>query len=619
LSGAFNIALLDSSSNPVALSVGNNNASTTYSGVFSSTGSLTKSGTGTLTLSGANTYSGSTTVSGGTLVLSGVANANNSNIAVSNAANLGFSAASGSYSFTKAITGTAGSITFNVDGDTSATGNNDGTNFTLANTGTFTGTVVINTGLVAPSADSAFGAAANVIQLNAASGASSGLLDAPGGTFILPATRSIQLVNAGGNGIFRTYGSGRVFEIAGVISGAGNLVATDLGTLELAGTNTFTGTANGEDGTLNLANTLALQNSTLIGAAGGVVFNSSVSSHAFTLGGLSGAFNIALLDSSSNPVALSVGNNNASTTYSGVFSSNGSLTKIGTGTLMLTNTNNSYSGGTTVSGGTLQLGDGVSNNGAVAGNITDNATLAFANPAAQTYGGIVSGSGGVTVSGSGVETLSNVSSYSGMTNVTGGTLVVSGSLSATSRVNVIGGTLGGGGLIANNVVVGTGSGAPSVIKPSAGSGVVGTVLTVLNNLTLSGSDAAYQFTLNSSNANGITDKLNVGNTLAIGTGATLTGLDFGGGTVPIGTQYIIATAFNVTGFFANAPQGSLINIGSNEYTIDYTANSDQEIVLTAAVPEPATWVAMLSGLGLLVGLQRLRRKGLGNLPGGSCE
>ena len=51
------------------LATGNTN-NTTFSGVISNTGGLTKQGSGTMTLSGANTFSGATTVSAGTLVLS---------------------------------------------------------------------------------------------------------------------------------------------------------------------------------------------------------------------------------------------------------------------------------------------------------------------------------------------------------------------------------------------------------------------------------------------------------------------------------------------------------------------------------------------------------------------
>ena len=52
------------------LSIGNNNLSTTFSGVIQESGALTKVGTGTLTLTGANTYIGATTVSAGTLIVS---------------------------------------------------------------------------------------------------------------------------------------------------------------------------------------------------------------------------------------------------------------------------------------------------------------------------------------------------------------------------------------------------------------------------------------------------------------------------------------------------------------------------------------------------------------------
>ena len=67
LSGAGNLKI---GSNAIILNNAEN-ANTTFSGVISGSGSVTKTGAGTMTLSGANTYSGATTVSGGTLLLTG--------------------------------------------------------------------------------------------------------------------------------------------------------------------------------------------------------------------------------------------------------------------------------------------------------------------------------------------------------------------------------------------------------------------------------------------------------------------------------------------------------------------------------------------------------------------
>ena len=120
----------------------------------------------------------------------------------------------------------------------------------------------------------------------------------------------------------------------------------------LTNVNTFSGNTNVASGSLVLANSGALTNSTL--TSGGIVFDQSVSSHAFTVGGLSGNFPLVLQDDANNPVALSVGNNNLSSTYAGILSGNGSLTKIGSGLLSLAASANSFSGGVTLNTGVLQ-------------------------------------------------------------------------------------------------------------------------------------------------------------------------------------------------------------------------------------------------------------------------
>ncbi|MFI5377705.1 MAG: autotransporter-associated beta strand repeat-containing protein, partial [Tepidisphaerales bacterium] len=150
--------------------------------------------------------------------------------------------------------------------------------------------------------------------------------------------------------------NGFASSITGNISGNGNLTKAGPGTLTLAGPNTWGGTLSvaGGAGNVILMDANALQNATL--TPGGVVFDASVPGPAFTVGGLTGANGLVLQDNAGipDPVALTVGNNNVSSTYSGALSGPGSLTKVGTGTLTLSG-NSSYTGGTNLSAGQLNI------------------------------------------------------------------------------------------------------------------------------------------------------------------------------------------------------------------------------------------------------------------------
>jgi autotransporter-associated beta strand protein len=108
----------------------------------------------------------------------------------------------------------------------------------------------------------------------------------------------------------------------------------------------------------------------------------------------------------------------------------GGLTKLGPGLLTL-NAANGYSGLTTVNAGTLQLGDGVANNGSVNGAINNNSALVFANPTSQVYGGAISGSGSVTKTGPGTLVVAFNQTYSGPTAINAG--VVQLGTGATDR------------------------------------------------------------------------------------------------------------------------------------------------------------------------------------------
>ena len=156
--------------------------------------------------------------------------------------------------------------------------------------------------------------------------------------------------------------------LPGVISDSGSLTKNGTGTLTLSGTNTFTGTTRINAGTLTLNNALALQSSTLdlnSGDSGSLSFGTL---ELATFGGLTGSRNLTLQNGASVSVAFTVGNNNTDKTYSGVLSGSGSLARTGTGTLTLSN-RNTYSGGTTISVGTLFL-SGAANRLATSGSIT---------------------------------------------------------------------------------------------------------------------------------------------------------------------------------------------------------------------------------------------------------
>ncbi|WP_241133581.1 autotransporter-associated beta strand repeat-containing protein [Achromobacter insuavis] len=203
-------------------------------------------------------------------------------------------------------------------------------------------------------------------------------------------------------------GAGYTATIAAVLDGAARLVKTDLGTLVLSGINTYAGgtAINGgvlqvsQDANLGAAGTaLSLDGGTLRAAG------SFATARATTLGAGGGSFEVT----GANVLMLNSAVNGA-----------GALGKLGTGTLVL-GADNGYTGGTTISAGTLQLGAGGAT-GSLLGNVTNNGTLAFNRGNTYTYAGVVSGTGGVTQLGSGATVLTGANTYTGGTTISAGTL-----------------------------------------------------------------------------------------------------------------------------------------------------------------------------------------------------
>ncbi|GFZ92994.1 autotransporter-associated beta strand repeat-containing protein [Dyella caseinilytica] len=238
-----------------------------------------------------------------------------------------------------------------------------------------------------------------------------------------------------------------------------------------------------------------MSSATVVNNAGSTVFVTGIAgdNSALSMGSLSGGGDVLLgtnYDANNNPLplTLTLGGLNQNDTIGGVIddsainsgvSAGDSVTKIGTGTLTLTDTN-TYTGVTTVSNGTLQLGNG-GTTGSVAGNIEDDATLVFNHSNAVNYGGTLSGSGAIIQQGAGSLTLDgNNSAFSGTTTVANGSLVVGSVIGngATLGGNVLvdnGATLSGLGTISGDVNVQSGG----IVTPGSAFGA----LTVNGNFT----------------------------------------------------------------------------------------------------------------------------------------
>ena len=257
-----------------------------------------------------------------------------------------------------------------------------------------------------------------------------------------------------GSLVFNRFGSS---SYGGVISGTGSVTKSGEGIQTLSGANNYTGGTTLNAGTLQLGNDTAAGTGTLA-LNGGVISSSSSTGrsllNATTIGG-----NVILGDAVNNGsltfnAALNLGGvtrtltTASDVTLAGIVS-NGSLNKAGAGTLLLTAAN-SYTGATTISAGTLQLGNGTAgNDGTLASSsIVNNSSLLFNRSGSSSYDGVISGSGNVTKSGAGTQTLSGSNTYTGNTAVRAGTLQLATNGSLRFVI---------GGNETNNAVTGTGT------------------------------------------------------------------------------------------------------------------------------------------------------------------
>ena len=101
----------------------------------------------------------------------------------------------------------------------------------------------------------------------------------------------------------------------------------------------------------------------------------------------------------------------------------GNLTQTGGGLLTLLGTNN-YLGSTTISTGTLQVGNGIAAASSLGtGPLTDNSQR-FRRPGAASYTGVISGSGSLTQASTGLLTLTGSNGFLGAVTISAGSLQI---------------------------------------------------------------------------------------------------------------------------------------------------------------------------------------------------
>jgi autotransporter-associated beta strand protein/YVTN family beta-propeller protein len=184
-----------------------------------------------------------------------------------------------------------------------------------------------------------------------------------------------RIVNSSGAITIDTNGQNVTFASAIVASNTGGLTKLGSGILTLASNNGFSGNTLISGGSLALTNSLALKLSTLDSSGNGALSFASLTDATFA--GLTGPGTLTLSNSASSAVGLSVGDTNASATFSGTLQGPGSLAKIGSGTLLMAG-NNTYSGTTAVNQGELVV------NGSLVSPVTVNS------------GGILGGTGSLS-------------------------------------------------------------------------------------------------------------------------------------------------------------------------------------------------------------------------------
>ena len=588
--------------------------------VISGNFKLTKDGASTLTLSGINSYGGGTTITSGTLKLSG-------------------SGTLGSTSGTLAVNGG----TLDLNGTTQGVGNFTGSGGTVLNNGTGT-----NVTLTVGNGNSTGGNYQGTIADNTSGTGTVALTKTGTGAITLSGTNSYSgatLINAGTLTI--TNGSALGSTTNGTTVSSGAVLALD-GTAGVFTVGNETLHINGAGLTASPAG--ALRNITGSNVFGGAITldgASTITASDGTLTLTGGITNGGFLLTFDSPSDITVSSNK--------ITGAGGLTKSGAGWLRLSAAND-YSGGTTISGGTVQL-SGAGTLGSTTGSVALNSGVLDLNGTSQTFGAfsgtgssaqvinssstastLTIGNGGgsgtfagaitntglktinVIKTGGGTETLTNNNSYLGSTTINGGTLELKNpggvALSGTSGVQINnGGTLlfsadnqlnqASAPPITLGTIGGTGT-APKIDAgntsqggPNAGgtAGLGALTLNVNSTISLTGNNSVLHFADSNSQTWQPSAILSITNWNGIPTtGGGTEQLLFGNGNVPgLSLGQLGQIQFIDPAGFA-----------PGTYSAIFATLDPNEIVPGAAVPEPSTWIGAALALAAIGWTQRRR-------------
>lgn len=471
-------------------------------GVINGPGNLIKYSSGTLNLDGANQIA-----PGALIVNNGIVNDANGALAATTAVQV---------NSTATTTGVFNVLNDETIGSLAGTGANARVNISAAATLT-TGGLNTNTTYAGQIA----GAGA-LTKVGSGAMTLTGTNSYTGGTtvsdgFLVGTTNSLQgnIINNANVVFNQTVGGLGNGTYAGNMSGTGSLGKEGAGTVTLTGTNTYTGS------TYLRAGTLAIGAATNIGT-GQLQFSGGTleTTASLTLQNTIDLFGAGTVQTTG------AGN---TTTMNGPFGA-GSLTKTGLGTLVLSGPS-TYTGGTTVSAGTLQGVAGVG----IQGNVVNNATVLLTG-AFNIYGGNMSGNGNVVIQGT--VGLAGTNTYSGATTVAAGNTL--GALSpsglSANSTHIINGALGDliGGFNGNQTI-GALSGS-------------GTVQTDGNRLTTGGNNASTTFSGQFLAGSAILIKLGTGTFTLTGAGSVLSGtLGVNAGTLDLDGTLTAATTIVANG------------------------------------------------------------------------